>query len=1417
MRKTSKVTVVFIIMAMVLQLFSALPVSAAEADPVIVLTEISIVSGFAANIPVKVTGVEATNVSIQIFDLEKAVVNGMIRLAANEVPSVVTATPYPVSAKVNETVTPLGAITVVPLPDKLWELSVVPGVPSTMLLFAARISGEQIEVLVDGSQVAHEIIPSEHGFMIDSAGLVREHEIVVKKVQFNDLFPSFRFTFTAKHDFESEYETEYDYDYAFESGSQLWMRYTSVIDDALMSEYQQAASSVVVQNYDQNKLFRATENLSMYDGSKEKLVETTLEAARNELIRGIGGLFGTDKKLKLANTVKADGAIVVGTPSSSAIIASLNLGDALAAVGEEGYIIKSMAVDGFQTTVIAANEDLGALYGTFHFLRLMQTQKSVLNLNITESPKVKNRHLNNWETTRLYAGNNASGSGGLNGENGTIFNFSASGVSAGKNLPVILDRYIVFARACASLGINGIEVNLVNANDQYLGAAYIAREAALADALRPYGVRIALAINYTAPTSTNAALDASMRVATNDPYSADFQNWWTYKAIQLTDAIPDFIGFTVKANSEGQPGPQTYGYNHGDGANGIAEAVSFKGDFSFKGMERKDVDLDLKILWRTFVYNANVDPDRLNRAHMEFGFINDDVLRGGYLRNEAGNYLDAEGNDIGTTGIIDGVDKRYKPPILDEDGKTIQGGFRSNAFIQTKTGPLDYQGREPFHPMFGLMDNTVQAMEMQVTQEYMGQSTMLTFLAPMWEEILKAETYAIAYQKDVKGNYILDETGNKIVKATGAKVGEIVDGSFQGQPDSFMVGVANVGNHDSMCGHQFSQSNFFAFGRQSWNWNVTSEEIADDWVRMTWSNEQDIVDTITEMIMGSWEALVSYQTPLGVGHQFTGNHYAPGPSETSSQDDWGPAYYNKVDSAGLGYNRTTEGSNMVSPASRFVTQYFEPLRSQFNNIDTTPENLLMWFHHVPWDRKMSSGRLFWDELVYRYQMGVQYVTWMRETWNSLESFFAANTDTRRFTEVQGKLTTHERDAANWRDTCIAYWQNFNDLPIPTDDGPLSIKIVIGGKTIGGFNLSVDTFAASSVPKAYSVKIPFGAVPTITGVIAADGVRYEILKQAESISDTAIIKASKDDFFGPIVKNYNIGFTYDASLSDLKVGGVSLSAFNPDVTSYSLLTMAGPAPAITATAADAHATVEIVQAEAVPGSATITVTNESVTTVYTLNFSTPMNAVDNFEAETLGAQWSWIRENSENWSLSRVPGALTINTRNGDLQATANTAENILLQDVAGYSWQIESKVTFSKQLNSPYEQAGIIAYADDNNYLKLAWECTGTSTSVTAKNRRPVLIREQNGTATTVQFTQTQMSNAVGANDSVWFKMIKTGNTYKCYYSFDGVAYKWLGNQTLNVEPAKAGILAFNRTGNSTDLFASFDYFKAFSVGNVIG
>ncbi|GAA2337307.1 hypothetical protein GCM10009854_11770 [Saccharopolyspora halophila] len=1100
-------------------------------------------------------------------------------------------------------------------------------------------------------------------------------------------------------------------------GSQMWLNYVRVGDDGLRGQYARRARAVVVQNADADESYRHTPDLRMEPGSEERLATSTLGAARAELTRGFTGLLGEEVAAQPVRGSQApDGAVVVGTPESSEIVRA-HAGD-LSGLADDGYRIRTVRDGGTAFTVVAAKTDIGALYGSYALLRRMQTHESINHLDIDQSPKIDRRHLNYWETTRLYAGNDADGTGGLNGESGTIFNFEATGASADRNLPVILDRYIVMARALASVGITGITINNVNAEAKYLTPEYIEQEAALADALRPYGIELALSIRYDAPTDERFAPD-TLTEDQLDPTRQPFRDWWHRHARQVKQAIPDLQGFTVKANSEGEPGPQDFGHDHGDGANGIAAAVE---------------PLGMTVDWRTFLYDPDVDNDRLKRAYLEF------------------NPIDDEPQPDGT-----------------------EGRFADNVFLQTKNGPLDFQAREPLNPMFGRMDNTKQAMELQITQEYTGQSTMLDYLAPMWQEVLRTDTHATDVPPDKR------------------LAGNIVDGSAYGGRESSIVGVANLGNADNLTGHHFSQSNLFAFGRLAWDWEQDSRQIAADWTRMTWSNDQHVVDTVVRMMMGSNEALVDYQTPLGVAHQFTEDqHYDPNPSQFVQKDDWSPRYYNKADTAGLGYDRSPSGSD-------FTSQYFPALAQRYGNLESTPEKLLMWFHHVPWDHVMDNGKPFWRELVHRYQRGVQYVTWMREAWDGLEPHL----DARRFQEVSAKLAEHEADAANWRDTCVAYWQEFSEQPIPTDDGLTSASITVGGTTFDGFDLSRES---------YRIPVPAGGSPEITEVRTADPrARAEIVSQAGGTPGTAVVKVRSEAPYGPVVKNYRFEMVTDTTLRSLSVNGEPLESFDPRRLDYNAVLPAGSGPAtVDATATDPAATVHVEQADNATGRAKVVVSNQDTTATYAVRLSTAINGSDEFTGEVLGEQWNWVREDAANWRVG--DGALSITSQRGDLQADDNTAKNLALQEVNG-DWSAETRVSFSRPIERENEQAGLLAYADDDNYVKLAWEMADVGAEI--NERRLVLLSERDGEVSTQEITGANAQRLLDGG-ALWLRLTKTGDAYRAYYSTDGETYRFFGPATMDRNPTGAGLMAFNRAGESTDLAASFGHFRIRSEGEEV-
>jgi alpha-glucuronidase len=611
----------------------------------------------------------------------------------------------------------------------------------------------------------------------------------------------------------------------------------------------------------------------------------------------------------MASAVTRDGAVVVGTPASSRVIAGLSLTAALSDVGPEGYLIRAQQIGGRRAIIIAANRDVGALYGVFHLLRLLQTHAPLGSVDLVSAPRLRLRLLDHWDNLdrsveRGYAGP-------------SLWEWA--------RLPdSISPRYTDYARANASIGINGVALTNVNANAQILTPPYLAKVAALAGVFRPYGIKVYLTARFSAPIEIGG-------LATADPLDSTVRAWWTAKAGEIYRAIPDFGGFLVKANSEGQPGPQDYHRTHADGANMLADAVAPHGGI---------------VMWRAFVYSSEVPTDRVMQAHDEF--------------------------------------------------VPLDGTFRSNVLIQVKNGPLDFQPREPFHPLFGAMSRTPLMMELQITKEYLGQDTHLAFLAPMWEEVLRTNTHARGPGP-----------------GPGSTVGRLIDG---------IAGVANAGSDRDWTGSDFNQANWYAFGRLAWDHELTSGAIADEWIRMTFSNQPRIVGTIKAMMLASREAVVNYMTPLGLAHLMArGHHYGPGPWVTGGRADQTSVYFHRADSAGVGFDRTATGSDAVR-------QYAGPVRNRFANRDSVGSELLLWFHRVGWNERLRSegGRTLWEALLRHYQAGVDTVRSMQRTWNGLEGLV----DRDRFRRVQSFLRIQEAEARWWRDASVLYWQSFSHLPLP---------------------------------------------------------------------------------------------------------------------------------------------------------------------------------------------------------------------------------------------------------------------------------------------------------------------------------------------------------------------------------------------------
>ncbi|MDH5822535.1 alpha-glucuronidase family glycosyl hydrolase [Luteimonas sp. RD2P54] len=636
--------------------------------------------------------------------------------------------------------------------------------------------------------------------------------------------------------------------------------------------------------------------------------------ARQELLRGLGGLLGTAPPL--ADAVARPGALVVGTPESVPALARLR--PALEGLGREGYLIRSLEIDGHPATAIVANQDIGALYGAFHYLRLLQTGAPVDALDLRSAPKLQLRVLNHWDNLDRHV------------ERG----YAGQSIWDWHRLPGWIEpRYTDYARANASIGINGTVLNNVNANALVLTPMYLEKVAALAEVFRPWGIRVYLSARFSAPVEIGG-------LATADPLDPAVRRWWRAKADQIYARIPDFGGFLVKANSEGQPGPQDYGRSHADGANMLAEALA-----PHEGV----------VMWRAFVYSDEEPDDRAKQAYTEF---------------------------------------------VPHDGE-----FADNVLVQVKNGAIDFQPREPFHPLFGAMPQTPLMMEFQITKEYLGFATHLVYLGPMWEEVLRADTHA---------------------EGEGSTVAKVIDGSLHGQRPTGIAGVANIGSDRNWSGSHFDQANWYAYGRLAWDPHASAREIAADWVRMTFSRDPAVVEPVVDMMMASHQAVVDYMTPLGLHHLMgRGHHYGPGPwVEGGPRADWTSVYFHRASRDGIGFDRTATGSDAVS-------QYAPPVARQFGDLERVPEDFLLWFHHVPWDYRTRSGRPLWDELVHRYDRGVAAVREMRATWDGLEG----RIDPERHAQVAAFLAIQEQEAQWWRDASIAYFQTFAQRPLPDGHAP----------------------------------------------------------------------------------------------------------------------------------------------------------------------------------------------------------------------------------------------------------------------------------------------------------------------------------------------------------------------------------------------
>lgn len=672
-----------------------------------------------------------------------------------------------------------------------------------------------------------------------------------------------------------------------DDGYRLWLRHDKISNKQKLNSYRELI------------------NGWMINGSS-----STVDVIKDELKTGLNGLL--DKNIPQFSSLNKSGILIAAAYKNNALFSFLRLEEKISRIGGEGYIILSTKLNGKNSIVITANSDVGVLYGVFHFLRMLQTNQEIKNINVESTPKIKLRLLDHWDNLnrtveRGYAG------------------FS---IWDWHKLPdYISPQYKDYARANASIGINGTVLTNVNANAFVLTHDYLLKVAALANVFRPYGIKVYLTARFSAPIELSG-------LKTADPLDKEVRQWWKSKAEEIYKLIPDFGGFLVKANSEGQPGPQNYGRNHADGANMLADAIA-----KYSGI----------VMWRAFVYDNNVPEDRAKQAYNEF--------------------------------------------------KPLDGNFRENVLVQVKNGAIDFQPREPFHPLFGAMPKTPLMMEFQITQEYLGQGTQLVYLAPLYKECLASDTYT---------------------KGKGSTVAKIIDGSMDNHSLSGIAGVSNIGTDKNWTGHLFGQSNWYAFGRLAWDHELSSEEIADEWIRMTFSNDSQIIEQVKNIMLPSREYCVNYMTPLGLHHIMGWNHhYGPAPwIKNKQRADWTSVYYHKADTNGIGFDRTKTGSNALS-------QYSSQIENKFSLLESCPDEFLLWFHHLSWNYKMKSGKTLWEEICNHYYDGVEGVRIMQSTWNTLEG----KIDEEKFNHVKMLIGIQEKEAVWWRNACLLYFQTFSRLPI----------------------------------------------------------------------------------------------------------------------------------------------------------------------------------------------------------------------------------------------------------------------------------------------------------------------------------------------------------------------------------------------------
>lgn len=669
-----------------------------------------------------------------------------------------------------------------------------------------------------------------------------------------------------------------------ESGYELWLRYPLLDNADLSARYRQINQKVLL-----------------------PAVTPSLVAAKRELQRGFSGLLGMPY---IETAVLEDQMLMVATPQSVPLLQKQTFFAEINALSDEGYLIRDSKIEGKRVMLVAARTDIGVLYGAFHYLRLMQTEQTLDGINLVENPKLKYRVLDHWDNL-----------------NGTVERgYAGYSIWNWERLPRYKEpRYLDYARANASLGINGAVLNNVNAQAKSLKTEWIVKASGLADVFRPYGIRIYLTAKFSAPKEIGG-------LATANPRDPEVRKWWQEKVKEIYTYIPDFGGFLVKANSEGQPGPQDYGCSHAEGANMLAEALEPYGGIVF---------------WRAFVYQ--------NERHV-------DRVLGGY--NE------------------------FKP---------LDGQFARNVFVQPKNGPIDFQPREPFHPLFGGMPGTPLSLEFQITQENLGHAGHLVYLGTLFEETLQSDTHQCG---------------------KGSTVSKVLQHYQHSHGISAIAGVPNIGTDLNWTGHVFGQANWYAFGRLAWNPDESAERIAKEWIRMTFSNRTGVIEPIFEIMRMSRETYVNYTMPLGLNHIMNYDTHN-GPEPWHDDPVWTAFDYHKVTKDSIGVNRTMTGTGAVG-------QYHAPVCKRFGELASCPPTYLLWFHRLPWNYKMASGKTLWNELVSHYYQGVEGVRQMQKLWHGLEGAI----DQERFEHVASLLKYQEQEAVWWRDGCLLFFQQYSGMPIP---------------------------------------------------------------------------------------------------------------------------------------------------------------------------------------------------------------------------------------------------------------------------------------------------------------------------------------------------------------------------------------------------